>query len=79
MVTPNPVTLSETHNYTMPILSELNFMHRVSHTIKIQIKSPNHTRHIVTPQPLDQGGTSVLSAIPWINDSTTEKNEIFIA
>jgi hypothetical protein len=33
----------------------------------------------VTPQPWDQGGTSVLSAIPWINDSTTEQNEIFIA
>jgi hypothetical protein len=34
---------------------------------------------IETPQPLDQGGTSVLSAIPWINDSTTDQNEIFIA
>jgi hypothetical protein len=33
----------------------------------------------VTPQPLEQGGTSVLSAIPWINDSTTEQNEILIA
>jgi hypothetical protein len=29
--------------------------------------------------PLDQGGTSVLSASPWINGSTTEQNEIFIA
>jgi hypothetical protein len=34
---------------------------------------------VVTPQPLDQGGTYVLSAIPWINDSTTEQNEIFVA
>jgi hypothetical protein len=31
---PNPVTSSETHSYTMLMLSELNFMHRVSHTIK---------------------------------------------
>jgi hypothetical protein len=41
------------------------------------IKPP--TPSSVTPQPWDQGGTSVLSAIPWINDSTTEQNEIFIA
>jgi hypothetical protein len=34
---------------------------------------------IVMPQPWDQGGTSVLSAIPWIDDSTTEQNELFIA
>jgi hypothetical protein len=39
----------------------------------------NLERGHVTSQPFDQGGTSVLSAIPWINDSTTEQNEIFIA
>jgi hypothetical protein len=40
----------------------------------------NHLREeSVTPQPWDQDGTSVLSAIPWINDSTTEQNELFIA
>jgi hypothetical protein len=43
---PNPVTLSETHSYTMLMLSELNLMYSVSHTIKIQIKLSQITPNI---------------------------------
>jgi hypothetical protein len=42
----------------------------------LDVTFPNYS---VAPQPWEQGGTSVLSAIPWINDSTTVQNEIFIA
>jgi hypothetical protein len=38
---------------------------------------PHH--NYCSAPPLAKGRTSVLSAIPWINDSTTVQNEIFIA
>jgi hypothetical protein len=38
-----------------------------------------HYQYFCNAPPLDYGGTPVLSAIPWIIDSTIEQNNVFIA